>query len=143
MSGAKKRIFICDDNEDILELVTVLLQKAGYEVTGFKSNKELLPQLESNRPDLLVSDIRMPDRDGFWIAEHMQSKNLNIPIIFMTAYDSNLYRTYAPFVGAVGFVTKPIDATILLTQVREALKPKSGSEPQPINGADDLVPLPK
>lgn len=143
MTDVKKKIFICDDNEDILEVVTVLMRKAGYEVTGFKSNKELLPRLESERPDLLICDIRMPDRDGFWIAEHMQTKNLNIPIIFMTAYDSNLYRTYAPFVGAVGFVTKPIDAANLLTQVRASLKPKSAIEHQQANGADEQVPLPK
>ena len=141
--GELRKIFICDDNEDILEVVSVLMKRAGYAVKGVTSYKELLPMLEQELPDLLICDIRMPERDGFWIAEHIQSKNLSIPIIFMTAYDSNLYRTYAPFVGSVGFITKPIDSAALISQVREALKPKIPTDPQPKNGSDDLVPLPK
>lgn len=141
MDEAKSTILICDDNEDILEVVTVIMQKAGYDVKGVTSYKELLPLIDAQKPDLLICDIRMPERDGFWIAEHIQSKNLNIPIIFMTAYDSNLYRTYAPFVGSVGFVTKPLDSQDLLLQVKKALRPKPLSEPQQ-NAADEVVPMP-
>jgi CheY-like chemotaxis protein len=73
----------------------------------------------------------MPERDGFWVAEHLQMQGRRVPIVFMTAYDSNLYRTYAPFVGSVGFVTKPIDAQELVRQIEKGLAvteaPQTGS----------------
>lgn len=137
----KKTVLICDDNEDILDVVSVIMSKAGYEVKGANSYKELLPLLDSTGASILICDIRMPERDGFWIAEHMQAKNIRIPIIFMTAYDSNLYRTYAPFVGSVGFVTKPIDSGELLRQVEKALAPKPETAPE--RPAAEFVPLPR
>lgn len=121
MSG-KKVVIVCDDNFDILGLVSHVIQSAGYEVKRASSHKDVLQILDTCTPDLLVSDIRMPGRDGFWIAEYLQSVNLSIPIVFMTAYDSGLYRTYAPFVGAVEFLTKPIDVGELLRKVVAALE---------------------
>lgn len=120
-------IVVCDDNEDVLEVVSVIVRRAGYNVVTAAGHKDLLPLIDSARPSLLICDIRMPERDGFWIAEHLQMQGQRIPIIFMTAYDSNLYRTYAPFVGSVGFVTKPIDSQELLKQIHKALNPSSSS----------------
>jgi CheY-like chemotaxis protein len=123
----KPTVVICDDNEDVLEVVSMIVRRAGYTVITANGHKELLPLIDSAKPNLLICDIRMPERDGFWIAEHLQMQGLRIPIIFMTAYDSNLYRTYAPFVGSVGFVTKPIDSQELLKQIKKAFNPASSS----------------
>jgi|ERR1043165_3931277 two-component system response regulator GlrR len=130
----KGNIIICDDNEDVLEVVSMIVRRAGYNVVTANGHKELLPLLDSSHPELLICDIRMPERDGFWIAEHLQMQGMRIPIIFMTAYDSNLYRTYAPFVGSVAFVTKPIDSQDLLSQIKRALNPPPSS--QVLKGVD-------
>ena len=122
MTDDKNKILVCDDNEDILEVVSTIVRRAGYSVISANGYQELLPLIDSVRPNLLICDIRMPERDGFWIAEHLQMHGIRIPIIFMTAYDSNLYRTYAPFVGSVGFVTKPIDSQELIAQIKKAIK---------------------
>lgn len=122
-SDTRDAIVICDDNEDVLEVVSMIVRRAGYKVVTAGGHKELLPLIDSVQPRLLICDIRMPERDGFWIAEHLQMQGQRIPIIFMTAYDSNLYRTYAPFVGSVAFVTKPIDSQELLAQIKKALNP--------------------
>lgn len=121
MADDKITVLVCDDNADVLDVVSMIVRRAGYNVVPANGYKELLPLFDTTNAKVLVSDIRMPDRDGFWIAEHMQMQGIRIPIIFMTAYDSNLYRTYAPFVGSVGFVTKPIDAHDLLAQIKKAL----------------------
>ena len=127
MAGDNTVVVVCDDNEDVLEVVSMLVRRAGYNVLTAAGHKDLLPLIDSAHPSLLICDIRMPERDGFWIAEHMQMQGQRIPIIFMTAYDSNLYRTYAPFVGSVGFVTKPIDSQELLKQIHKALNPTPSS----------------
>lgn len=140
MPEEPETILICDDNADILEVVSMIVRRAGYNVLSASGYAEVLPLLESAKPALLISDIRMPDRDGFWIAEHMQMNGLRIPIIFMTAYDSNLYRTYAPFVGSVGFVTKPIDARELVVQIKKALDgDKQSKESLRGSSADDSM----
>jgi CheY-like chemotaxis protein len=141
MSNASKVILICDDNLDILNVVSMIVRGAGYEVKSASSHKELLTILETCQPDLLISDIRMPGRDGFWIAEYLQSQNINIPIIFMTAYDSSLYRAYAPFVGSVGFVTKPLDIDELLRQITRGLEAR---RPEPaLIEAETIVSVPE
>src|SRR3954447_3705407 len=127
MADDKQTILICDDNEDILEVVAMIVRRAGYNVVTANGYKALLPLIDSVRPSLLICDIRMPERDGFWIAEHLQMSDTRVPIIFITAYDSNLYRTYAPFVGSVGFVTKPIDSQDLLRNINKALNPGASS----------------
>ena len=121
MGASQKSILICDDNEDILELLSKMLRIAGYKVFAANGYKEVLPLIDSVHPDLLICDIRMPVRDGFWIAEFLQMEGKNIPIIFITAFDTQLYRAYAPFVGSVAFVTKPFEADELLGKIRNAL----------------------
>jgi CheY-like chemotaxis protein len=136
MTESKPTILVCDDNGDILELVTLMLNSAGYRTVAANGYAELFPLLDKNNPSLLLCDIRMPERDGFWIAEQLQMRGSKIPIIFMTAYDSNLYRTYAPFVGSVGFVTKPLNAGELLQKIHKTLNERkapaelSGNAPQ-------------
>ncbi|MEI6235675.1 MAG: response regulator [Planctomycetota bacterium] len=142
MADDKITILVCDDNEDVLDVVSMIVRRAGYNVVSASGYKDVLPLLVSAKPSLLISDIRMPERDGFWIAEHMQMQGIRIPIIFMTAYDSNLYRTYAPFVGSVGFVTKPIDSHDLLTQIKMALSPTENTNKQSVYeaGRSDRLP---
>ena len=72
-------------------------------------------------PSVIILDIRMPERDGFWLAEGLQALGQQIPIIFLTGYDSMIYRLYAPFVGSIAYLTKPVDTKLLLAKVEKAL----------------------
>ena len=141
MDTTKKTILVCDDNEDILEVVSRIVKPAGYNVFLAGGYKEVLPLIGSVRPDLLICDIRMPVRDGFWIAEYLQMEGIQIPIIFITAFDTQLYRAYAPFVGSVGFVTKPFEADELLRQIEKALAQPVVSDAPPALEPSD-VPAP-
>jgi len=117
----KKTILLCDDDPEILKSVGMLLESAGYDVHTAHEYRELNAQLKETKPDLLVLDVRMPERDGFNIAESLQALGMNIPIIFMTGYDQLIYRLYAPFVGAVEFLIKPVEPAKLLNHVAHAL----------------------
>jgi DNA-binding response OmpR family regulator len=116
-----RTVGICDDDPAILDCVAALLQSAGYRVFTAHHHEELARKLQEHSPDLLILDIRMPEHDGCWIAEGLQALGHKIPIIFLTGYDSLIYRLYAPFVGAVTYLTKPVDLTLLLSKVREVL----------------------
>ena len=123
MKTGEKTIFVCDDDQEVLDSVSLLLQSAGYRVLTAHEHKEFMAKLQEATPDLVLLDVRMPERDGYWIAEGLQVLGTKIPIIFMTGYDSMIYRLYAPFVGAVQYFVKPIDPPKLLGKIDQLLKP--------------------
>jgi DNA-binding response OmpR family regulator len=118
---SKRTICICDDDQEILNATEALLRSAGYEVVAAHEHKELNEKLQTCSPDLIILDVRMPERDGFWIAECLQVLGNKIPIIFMTGQDKLIYKLYAPFVGSVDYLIKPVDADVLLKKVDRAL----------------------
>jgi DNA-binding response OmpR family regulator len=124
MDNKKPTIAICDDDPEILNAVETLLSTAGYDVMLAHEHKELTQKLQGNTPDLLILDVRMPERDGFWIAECLQVLGSKIPIMFMTSHDKLIYRMYAPFVGSIEYLIKPVDPTVLLKKVQRALNLK-------------------
>ena len=130
---ARKNIFVCDDDPDTLELVSHLLRSAGYFVVTAHGHSELLKQMQENEPDLVVLDIRMPECDGFWIAESLRAAGKSAPIIFLTAHDTPGYRLVATLVSkTVGFIVKPFDPEELLKAVDKALKQGTSARTAPV-----------
>ncbi len=121
MSNDKKTICVCDDDPHVIDSMTVLLNSAGYAVLSAHDHTELTALLQEAKPDLLLLDVRMPGRDGFWIAECLQVLGNSCPIFLMTAYDRFIYRLYAPFVGTSEYLTKPIDPQSLLEKIKHTL----------------------
>jgi DNA-binding response OmpR family regulator len=115
------KILICDDDPEALESTSMLLRDAGYDVTAAHEHKEFLARLKEFTPDVIILDIRMPERDGIWIAENLQALGSRIPIIFLTGCSSTIYRLYAPFVGSIGYLTKPADRDTLLKKIARAI----------------------
>ena len=124
-----KSILICDDNDEILELCSVILNKAGYQVQTASGHAEFSQKFDPTAPPhLIILDVQMPEHDGFWIAENLGS-GVRVPIIFVTGHDRPVYRLYAPIAGAADYITKPFDPDELLLRVETALKvlPKASS----------------
>jgi len=117
---AAKRILVCDDEDDILDMLAHLLNMTGYAVSTAHDHKEFMAKFHEAKPDLVLLDVRMPEHDGFWIAERLQDME-RVPIIFITAHDRPVYRMCAPIVGAVDYLAKPIDPDILLARIDKAL----------------------
>lgn len=118
----KKHILICDDNHDVLEFLAKSLSFAGYEVATAHGYDDFAKAYSARRPDLILLDVRMPERDGFWIAERLQIAHNTVPIIFITAHDRPLYRLCAPIAGAVDYVTKPFEPDDLEKRIKAALQ---------------------
>ena len=119
--SATKRILVCDDDADITDMVATLLKFEGYEVTTACGYSQFMQMIESQRPDLIVLDIRMPEKDGFFIAETLRVLGITTPIVFMTAHNTVAYRLYAPLVGGVEYITKPLDPEMFLDKIRKAV----------------------
>jgi DNA-binding response OmpR family regulator len=125
--SATKRILVCDDDADIAGMLSQLLTDAGYDVSTASGHDEFFKKFAIARPDLILLDVRMPEHDGFWIAEELQRLENKAPIVFVTAHNRSVYRLCAPVAGAVDFIVKPFEPDLLLQKIQNILKPNSAS----------------
>ena len=124
-----KKIMVVDDEEDILELVTAILEADGFEVRTFDNAKKALDELEKgDRPDLLILDIRMPQMSGYDFCKAVrENKELDgLKIVVFTA-SSNLGESFLKLNhNVVGFIGKPFENKKLLSDVKKYFEIKKG-----------------
>jgi DNA-binding response OmpR family regulator len=82
-----KTIAYIEDDPDMIDLVSIILQKHGYQVTGFTESREILPRLESVKPELILLDLMMPHVDGIEVYREIKSREamVDIPVIIISA----------------------------------------------------------
>jgi len=130
MSG---KILVVDDDPDILDAVTMILESQGYEVVSARDGIEGLATLKAENPDLLILDLLMPKMDGFAVCKELQdprwSKYKNIPILMLTSVrEEASRRRYELETGLEldvdDYVEKPMSPDILLERVSKLIKKK-------------------
>ena len=122
MTTQRARVMLVDDDRDLLRLLSIRLQGAGYAVTAVESGEAALSQLAVASPDLVVTDLRMGGMDGMALFDSLQKKNPAIPVIILTAHGSIPDAVDATQRGVFGYLTKPFDGKALVTQVEKALQ---------------------
>lgn len=120
----KNRILLIDDDPLVLKSLTNLLTREGFEVISASSYETALQAFERKEFDLVLSDIRMPGKNGVETVTEIQSRltetgKKDLPIIFITGYAEYGDQIKATFVGEV--LTKPVDNTKLIMTIREYL----------------------
>lgn len=118
----KETILIVDDDNDILELLEYNLSAAGYEVLGFQSTKHVRNVLIQESIDLIIMDRNLPDIEGAYYLEMLRSKNINTPVIILSAKDSSEEIKEGFLKGADDYITKPFDIDELVLRVKAILK---------------------
>jgi DNA-binding NtrC family response regulator len=121
MSESVSQVYVLDDDLSVREAVGSLIRSAGLSVRTFASAKEFLASLHRERPNCLVLDIRLPDISGFELQQELASRNIQIPIIFLTGHGDIPMSVRAIKAGALEFLTKPFDDDHLLEAIREAI----------------------
>lgn len=126
---AECRVLVVDDSENVVELVVALLSVQKYQVISASSAAEALKMLQYDVPDLIVTDLMMPDMDGFdLILRIRQGINIYVPIIMFTASNNEQDRIKALNNGADDFLTKPINRYELQARVRNLLRLKKSQD---------------
>ncbi len=135
-----KRILVVDDSHSIVKMLEVVLKKEGFTVFTAFNGKEGLALARSEKPDLIILDIIMPEMDGYEVCQALQKDRAtaSIPVIFLTIkgqmgklgdqsmgpgfYAAKISEQEKAFsVGAVDFITKPVIAKELLRRVKAML----------------------
>lgn len=124
----KFQVLVVDDDPDKLNLLEVALGMEGYDVRTVSNGAEALAAVESYPPDLIITDVMMPEMDGYELARRIRRNPQTrfIPLILQTArrHDADDVRMGAE-VGALGFITDPTDLDLLLARVRTLLEFKA------------------
>jgi two-component system response regulator GlrR len=114
-------ILVVDDDPDLLRLMQIRLSAAGYAVTTAESAERALAQLAVARPRVVVTDLRMSGMDGMALFQSIQAQNAGLPVIILTAHGTIPDAVAAVKNGVFGYLTKPFEAKMLLTEIERAL----------------------
>jgi len=120
---------IVDDEKRLVSLVESYLAQEGYRVVSANNGKEALPIASREKPDLIILDIMMPEMDGYgFMREHR--KEMDTPIILLTARVDDDERVIGLELGADDYITKPFRPRELVARVRAVLRRAGKTEPQ-------------
>jgi CheY-like chemotaxis protein len=123
------RVLVVDDDLDALEMITMSLQSRGAEVIAASSVAEAIRAFEHALPDALVSDLAMPEHDGYELIEQIRRRGAarggNVPAVALTAYARVEDRVRALTAGFQMYVPKPVDANELVAVVANLTHPYS------------------
>jgi pilus assembly protein CpaE len=118
-----ERILIVDDDRDSLKLIGLMLQRRGYQITVAQNGAQSLAKAESDKPDLIILDVMMPDIDGYEVCRRlrMNSQTAHIPIIMFTAKTQVTDKVAGFQAGADDYLTKPVHPAELASRVESVL----------------------
>jgi FixJ family two-component response regulator len=117
-----KLIAIVDDDQSVQNALQDLIESEGLSAQCFGSAEQFLESGEQHRVACLIVDIRMPGMSGLELQAKLKAERCRIPIIFITAHGDAKMQIQAMRDGAVEFLTKPFDNTVLLETVQAALE---------------------
>jgi len=119
------KILVVDDENDVVELLTFLLEKDGYTVVTASNGREALEKVPEEVPDLILLDVMMPEMDGYTVQTQLleNPKTKEIPIIILTA-KGQLKDVFAMSPNVKAYIEKPFDPKALRSKIQEALQPK-------------------
>lgn len=123
MAIERKRILLVDDSRIVLRVEQMILSKGPYEITTACDGAEGLERALANPPDLILMDLVMPRMDGFEAMRRLRESEATrlIPVIMVTTLGAADSMEAGFECGCSDYVTKPIEATLLLAKVRDHL----------------------
>ncbi|MBC8247337.1 MAG: sigma-54-dependent Fis family transcriptional regulator, partial [Deltaproteobacteria bacterium] len=116
------RILIVDDDEDICEMLSQLIQKEGFKAVVANDGEPALKAIRSFSPDVVLLDMQMPEMDGTVVLQKIQASDPDLPVIIITAYGKIRGAVEAIRAGAHGYLAKPFDHNEVIQAVHRALK---------------------
>jgi DNA-binding response OmpR family regulator len=121
-----KKILIVEDEEDFRKILKSVIIKSGFECFDAGDGRQALKILKENRPDLAILDLILPDITGEQICKEIRKnkETSSMPVIMLTAKDSDVDRIIGRVVGADIYMKKPCDISILFDNIRKLLQLK-------------------
>lgn len=132
----EKKILVIDDEKPIADILEFNLKKEGFDVYCAYDGNDAIEKVEEIQPDLILLDIMLPGRDGMEVCREVRKK-YDIPIIMLTAKDSEIDKVLGLELGADDYVTKPFSTRELLARVKANLRRQQSVASQSSEEEDD------
>jgi len=116
------KILLAEDDVDFGNILSQYVSLSGFEVTLARNGRDAWELFHSDRPDICVLDVMMPEMDGFTLAEKMRTEEPGIPFIFLTAKSQREDIIRGLKLGADDYVTKPFDPEMLILRINNILR---------------------
>lgn len=118
----ERHVFFLDDEPEVRDIVKETLEEAGIKVTCFAHPTECLTELYSQKCDLLITDLRMPEKDGLELLADVKHTAPWVPVLMITGYGDVPTAVKAIKGGAVDFIEKPLGKRLFLRKIRSILQ---------------------
>ncbi len=119
----KKRILVADDDQATRDAVADLLEDEGYEVALAANGQAAIALAASFQPDIVLTDLNMPELDGAGVLAHIKNTSPTTPVIIFTADTTIDAERKAQSLGVHDYLNKPLDFTDMLIRIERALSP--------------------
>jgi DNA-binding response OmpR family regulator len=121
MDRGKSTILVVDDNQDIRDLITLILEDEGYPILVAAEGESALNIITIHNPDLVLLDVMMPGRSGIDVLEEIRSSHNSVPVVMITAKSQGVDIDRAIEAGATSYIIKPFRADVLLEKIQSLL----------------------
>lgn len=128
------RIFLVDDDRNIVLSVSMALKAEGFEVESFNDGETGLNAILEHKPDLVVLDIKMPRMDGIEVLSKMREET-SIPVIFLTSKDDEVDQVIGLRMGADDYITKPFSQRLLIERIKTLLRRRDIIQSETVDSA--------
>lgn len=132
------RILVCDDDKEIVEAITIYLEREGYDVVCAYNGMMAIEVLEQEKVDLLIIDMMMPELSGVETIFRIREKN-NLPIIILSAKSEDQDKIFGLKVGADDYLTKPFNPMELIARVQSQLRRSTVLNQNFVQNSEDSV----
>jgi FixJ family two-component response regulator len=122
-------IAVVDDEESVRKALQRLIRSAGFDVETFRSGAEFLTSMQHHEPACLVLDLHMPGVNGFDVQDELNQARVRLPVVVITGHDTPTNRTRVMNQGAAAYLCKPVDESMLLRAIIEALASRTDARP--------------
>ena len=136
---AEGSILLVEDEQSIASLVSLYLSNEGYDVTHVADGAQALDAVERVRPALVILDLMLPGMDGIEICRRLRASNQSVPIVMLTARDSEIDRVLGLELGADDYVPKPFSPRELVARVKAVLRRSAAPGPPAASGDEPPV----
>lgn len=136
------RVLVVDDDPAMRLLCAINLELEGLVVLEAEDGLSALARARAEKPDLVVTDVSMPRLDGFGLAEalHRDRRTRRIPLVFLSGETNVTYEARAEKLGALAYLTKPVDPLMLASRIVEVLTLAGKHQrPHPLPGSEPLA----
>jgi DNA-binding response OmpR family regulator len=139
------RILLIDDDASLLDALSIAFEDAGHEVVTARDGAEGLERIRADRPDAVVSDVNMPALDGLSLCRKLRESGNAVPVVLLTARDSEIDEALGLELGADDYVAKPFSTRVLVARIaallrRETRRRSTEAERPLAKGALELFP---